>query len=183
MAEFNCSIGIANTAAIFIWKGNNKNLHVSDGISIEKNGITSTLRIKVSSTDNATNITCIAVIVTPMLSSDESEPALLLVQGHLESVSNLSVITVNSTTVLISWIPSFTLEGVPIIGYNLTINNNTSGENVTSTVEGSASMLYYTINDHFHHKNNFTVILIPINEVGRGHPATCYILSCFLSPH
>ena len=99
-----------------------------------------------------------------MLLSDESEPALLLVQGHLESVSNLSVITVNSTTVLISWIPPFTLKGVPILGYNLTINNNTSGENVT--------MLYYTIDDYLHHMNNFTVIVIPINEVGPGHPAT-----------
>ena len=43
----------------------------------------STLRMSVSSTDNAANITCTAISVSP-LSSDESDPVLLLVQGILE---------------------------------------------------------------------------------------------------
>ena len=54
--------------------------------------------------------------------------------GLLESVSNL-IVTINSTTVLISWSPPFTLEGVPILGYNVTITNTTSGENETMSVE------------------------------------------------
>ena len=56
---------------------------------------------------------------------------------RLESVSNLTVVPINSTTVLISWSPPFTLEGVPILGYNVTITNTTSGENETMSVKGT----------------------------------------------
>ena len=40
----------------------------------------STLRILVTSTDNATNITCVVVSLNPF-TNDESDPVLLLVQG------------------------------------------------------------------------------------------------------
>ena len=40
----------------------------------------STLQLTASIVDNVTNITCIALSTSP-LSSDESEPALLMVQG------------------------------------------------------------------------------------------------------
>ena len=75
---------------------------------------------------------------------------------------------INSTTVLISWSPPFTLEGVPILGYNVTITNTTSGENETMLVEDTT--LLYSI-DHPDPKNNFTVTVVPINEVGAGQPA------------
>ena len=86
-AEFNCT-GIGNT---FFWKANGTQL--SNG---EKHFIApapslvdevlglhmSTLRVTVASTDNATIITCTAVKLSPVVSiSNESEPALLLVQG------------------------------------------------------------------------------------------------------
>ena len=88
-----------------------------------------------------------------------------LYSGLLESVSNLTVTLINSTTVLISWSPPFTLEGVPILGYNVTITNTTSGENETMLVEDTT--LLYSI-DHPDPENNFTVTVVPINEVGAG---------------
>ena len=90
----------------------------------------------------------------------------------LESVSDLTVVSINSTTVLISWSPPFTLEGVPILGYNvtITITNTTSGENETMSVEGDTTMLYYSI-DHPDPDNNFTVTVVPINGAGPGEPA------------
>ena len=80
------------------------------------------------------------------------------------------MVPINSTTVLISWSPPFTLEGVPILGYNVTITNTTSGENETMSVEGDTTMLYYSI-DHPDPDNNFTVTLVPINGAGPGEPA------------
>ena len=95
--------------------------------------------------------------------------------GLLESVSNIDVNRVNSTTVLISWSPPFTLEGVPILGYNVTITNTTSGENETMLVEDTT--LLYSI-DHPDSENNFAVTVIPINEVGAGQPATLVFSLC-----
>ena len=90
--------------------------------------------------------------------------------GPLESVSNLAVVSINSTTVLISWSPPFTLEGVPILGYNVTITNTTSGENKRMSVEGDTTMLYYSI-DHPDPDNKFTVTVVPINGAGPGEPS------------
>ena len=83
-AEFTCT-AIANT---FVWKANDTELKNSDAILIipvilldEVQGIRmSTLRMTVSSTDSV-NITCNAISLSP-LSSDESEPALMMVQGR-----------------------------------------------------------------------------------------------------
>ena len=97
----------------------------------------------------------------------QSVPTKHFYLGLLESVSNLTVTLINSTTVLISWSPPFTLEGVPILGYNVTITNTTSGENETMLVEDTT--LLYSI-DHPDPKNNFTVTVVPINEVGAGEP-------------
>ena len=84
--------------------------------------------------------------------------------GLLESVSNLTVISFNSTTVLISWIPPFTLEGVPILGYNVSI---TSGKNYTITTFVTETILLYSI-DNLNLKNSFTVTIVPVNKVGPG---------------
>ena len=83
VAEFNCT-AIANS---FVWKANGVKINEGIGMITQPillnetlNIFKSTLRIMASSTDNAAEIICIAVKVTP-LSSDESGPALLLVQG------------------------------------------------------------------------------------------------------
>ena len=91
------------------------------------------------------------------------------------SVSNLTVTPFNSTTALISWSSPFTLEGVPILGYNVTITNTTSGENETMLVEDTT--LLYSI-DHSDPENNFTITVVPINEVGAGQPAMLVFSLC-----
>ena len=88
-----------------------------------------------------------------------------------EPVSDLTVVSINSTTVLISWSPPFTLEGVPILGYNVTVTNTTGGKNETMSVEGDTTMLYYSI-DHPDPDNNFTITVVPINVVGLGESRT-----------
>ena len=80
VAEFTCT-AVANS---FAWEANGKQRDNEQDIIITSVVInevhTSTFRMKVSSTDNATNISCIAFLLTP-LSSDGSSPVLLLVQG------------------------------------------------------------------------------------------------------
>ena len=63
--------------------------------------------------------------------------------GLLKSVNNLTVTRLNSTTLLISWTPPFTLEGVPILSYNVTITNS-SNMNVTLSIEGIKTTLLYS---------------------------------------
>ena len=84
----------------------------------------------------------------------------------LKPVNDLIAILINSTTILISWGPPFTLEGVPILGYNVTFTNTISGENETILVEDTT--LLYTVYQKYI-KINVTVI--PINEIGAGEPA------------
>ena len=86
MAEFNCT-GVASD---LVWKKNGAEV-IHNGMEIvitqvvvnEMQSIRlSTMRVMVSSLDsNGANITCTAVKISP-LSNDESEPALLLVQGN-----------------------------------------------------------------------------------------------------
>ena len=89
----------------------------------------------------------------------------------------------NSSTLLISWNPPFTLEGVPILGYIITIDNTASSDkNETIQTPGNAKMLYYTIDPNVN--NNITVTLFPINMAGKGESlfTTTNILSQSLSP-
>ena len=81
VAEFNCTA----TASTFIWKANGQVIVSNDAIVTvdETNEVTvrmSTLRVMVTSIDNSSNITCEAITLTPF-AKDESDPALLLVQG------------------------------------------------------------------------------------------------------
>ena len=62
----------------------------------------------------------------------------------------------------------FMYESVPILGYTVTITNTTSGENETMLVEDTT--LLYSI-DYPDPENNFTVTVVPINEVRAGQPA------------
>ena len=82
-----------------------------------------------------------------------------LIIGILESVSNLDVTLINSTTIFISWSPPFTLEGVPILWYIVTI---TSGENMTV----NNTWLYYPC-----HEPSVNITVVAVNGAGDGHPA------------
>ena len=83
IAEFNCT-AIAST---FIWKANGITLkntiqtQISSPTAVNSTQgiLMSSLLVTVSSADNATNITCTAFSKLPVL--NESEPAILLVQG------------------------------------------------------------------------------------------------------
>ena len=102
--------------------------------------------------------------------------------GLLESVSNLTVTSINSTTVLISWSPPFTLEGVPILGYNVTICNPSikSEKNETMYIESTAVYLY----NYYSFDDNFTVIVVPINKGGAGEPKIkTFSLNGFISQY
>ena len=94
--------------------------------------------------------------------------ACIIYVGLLESVGDISMFLVNSTTALISWSPPFTLEGVPILGYNVTIANTMSEENETQFV-GETTLLYSINGSNL--DTNFTVVVVPINVVGAGQPA------------
>lgn len=81
---FNCT-GIANN---FNWRANGQQLDNGAGVTITPEVLVnetfqiriSTLRVTVTSVENATNITCTAFRQTP-LSIKISYPAMLLVQG------------------------------------------------------------------------------------------------------
>ena len=154
------------------------------------------LRVLGSPDSNDSNITCVAIRLG--LNTLRSEPALILVQGIIHSnnslcdtpicrlinnyylwlstgllgaVHSLTVKPINSTTVLISWSPPFTLEGVPILGYNVTITNTTSGENETVSVKDTT--LLYSIDPG----SSYTVTVVALNMVGGGqHPPSKSLL-------
>ena len=88
MAEFTCTA----VAEFISWKANGQQIENGilvnvDVVNVAQNIRMSTLRMMVASTDNATNITCL-VISLSSLSSDTSDPALLLVQGRKYTFSN-----------------------------------------------------------------------------------------------
>ena len=89
--------------------------------------------------------------------------------GVLESVRNLTMAVINSTTALISWSPPSTLEGIPILGYIITIISTASSNNNESMLAaGNTTMLYYTIDYNDNNNITVTVIVLPINEAGDG---------------
>ena len=92
--------------------------------------------------------------------------------GLLEAVHDLNVTSINSSIVLISWSPPFTLEGVPILGYNVTTCKTNINEDVliceTISVKASTNMVFHFIK----HPSNisFIVTVVPFNEGGTGNP-------------
>ena len=86
MVEFTCT-AVTNG---FAWEANGQQLDNNEEVviatvpvNVVQNLRMSTLRILVTSSDNATNITCVVVSLSPF-TSDESDPVLLLVQGANE---------------------------------------------------------------------------------------------------
>ena len=77
--------------------------------------------------------------------------------------------SIDSTAVLISWSPPFTLEGVPILRYIVTIASTTSVANVTV----NNTLLYYLC-----HESSIDVTVVAVNGAGDGYPATFSELIC-----
>lgn len=147
----------------------------------------STVTILGTPESNKTALTCVAFVVNGKFnrSASVSNKAVIYIQGMsrclsasyygflllvlpglLESVGHVCVAHKNVTSVLISWNPPFTLLGVPILGYNVTITNTSSGQSKTFLVEDTT--LLYSI-DYPDMENNFTLTVVAINEVGPGH--------------
>ena len=70
---------------------------------------------------------------------------------------------INSTTIFIFWSPPFTLKGVPILRYIVTIASTTSVVNVTV----NDTLLYYLC-----HEPSINVTVVAVNGAGEGYPAT-----------
>ena len=81
----------------------------------------------------------------------------ITITGLLDSVNDLAVEPINSTTIKISWSPPFTLDQVPILGYTVTITNVTSGENEVLEMENTTTTNYVFAIDDPDPGDNFTV--------------------------
>ena len=98
------------------------------------------------------------------------------VPGLLEHVSNLTVTVINSTTIFVSWVSPFTLEGVPILGYSVTIAKTRENVTISSTkLYVLEKQLYNNIIDD---KNfpSLAITVVAINEGGAGQPITTFFL-------
>ena len=105
----------------------------------------------------------------------------ITITGLLDSVNDLAVEPINSTTIKISWSPPFTLDQVPILGYTVTITNVTSGENEVLEMENTTTTNYVFAIDDPDPGDNFTVTVIPINVVGAGQVSVDFKCTCVLS--
>ena len=88
VAEFTCT-AVGNTIT---WRANGLQLDNDEETTIKSvilNGSInirmSTLSLTVTSTNNATNITCFAVNFSPSITTAESHPVLLMVQGRTDA--------------------------------------------------------------------------------------------------
>ena len=84
----------------------------------------------------------------------------------MEPVTNITLTPINPTTVRISWNPPITLEGVPILGYNVTITSFTDGKIKCQLSTNSTSVQYHPDQDDV-----YLITVVPLNEAGAGQPA------------
>ena len=93
----------------------------------------------------------------------------------LDPVTDITLSSINSTTVLISWSPPFTLEGVPILGYNVTITNTVTGENIQNFSTDVPSVQYSPAQN-----DDYLITIVAINKAGSGLLAQYYsdVLPC-----
>ena len=93
----------------------------------------------------------------------------------MDAVRNLTVTTINSTTVFISWSPPYTLKGVPILGYNVTTDSG-----IVDTLLVEDTSLFSTV-DQSDPGGNITVTVVPLNRAGLGKAASVIIIKTMTS--
>ena len=92
----------------------------------------------------------------------------VLAAGPLAGVGDLNAVKILSPpSVLLTWTPPYTLENVPITGYNVTTTRVHSGGVTHSTYSGPNTML--SLSDTC---ENYIFSVVPINAVGYGPPST-----------
>lgn len=88
--------------------------------------------------------------------------------GLLDAVTELHIDIVNTSTFLISWIPPYTLEGVPILYYCVIVNNSL---NITA----EDTIVYHSVDiEPAQIEINIAVTVIPVNKLGKGSATTTY---------
>ena len=88
--------------------------------------------------------------------------------GLLAGVGDLNAVKILSPpSVFLTWTPPYTLENVPITGYNVTTTRVHSGGVTHSTYNGPNTTL--SLSDTC---ENYVFSVVPINAVGNGAPST-----------
>ena len=91
--------------------------------------------------------------------------------GALEAVGQLDVSMMNKTVVHIFWNPPFTLKGMSILHYEVSILNRATGNETLETIPGSETTLQYDT-DHLVPGTNMTATVVAFYEFGPGKPAS-----------
>ena len=93
-------------------------------------------------------------------------PVMLRIQGRLETPYNLTAVQFNESCYRFNWSPPFILPGVPILGYNINVTNNTDGAALhIDTVAAECKYCPEEFGDHI-------VSVAAVNDVGEGNVAT-----------
>ena len=76
--------------------------------------------------------------------------------------------------ILVSWTAPYSLDGVPILGYNVTVSGVHTG---VSTALASSTSIELELGNSC---DNFTITVVPLNAVGNGLPAmtTIVVIAC-----
>uniref|UniRef100_A0A1X7T4U1 Fibronectin type-III domain-containing protein n=1 Tax=Amphimedon queenslandica TaxID=400682 RepID=A0A1X7T4U1_AMPQE len=113
--------------------------------------------------NNNTNISC-RVSTDDPVAALFSDVAILMIQGLLDSVSDLDYTFINGSSVFLTWTAPYTLDNVPITGYYIVLNglvNITTIDNNTNITLSAANLDPCLLNN---------VFVSPINDVGIGSP-------------
>ena len=92
----------------------------------------------------------------------------MLTAGLLAHVGDLTAVkSLSPPSVFLTWTPPYTLENVPITGYNVTTTRVHSGGATHSTYNGPNTTL--SLSDTC---EDYVFSVVPINAVGNGWPRT-----------
>ena len=84
-------------------------------------------------------------------------------------MTELHLNKVNASTLLISWNPPYTLDGVPILYYCVKVNNS-----LNITTDNTTSVNYYSLIEPAQTEINVAVTILPVNKVGEGMATSVY---------
>ena len=92
--------------------------------------------------------------------------------GLLKQVSNLAYTELNTTTALISWDPPYSLQGVPILAYQIKID---TCQCTSQSFEAENTHFEYLLNDIHPTKVTHHITVKAVNQAGEGEATTLTI--------
>jgi uncharacterized membrane protein len=121
--------------------------------------ITGSLVLAIASeANNNSNITCTITLSVPPFGGDISPPAVLMIQGILDGVGDLMATVIDGSNVSLTWTPPYSLDNVPITGYNIITSD---GINITVNTP------YHILTSSDPDPCNITTVSVgAINDVG-----------------